>query len=82
MTEYDDDACRNLWQRVLLLAIIDGLSPVRMMALGRDGPATRAWIVNAGEDFATVCHLADVDPAYMRDKFLAIERSGGEFTWV
>lgn len=67
---------QELWVAVLSQAVLDALNLASFNAVDyrRDGdprPAARQWILEAGEDFRTVCCLAGVDPDAVRDAVLA-----------
>ena len=66
---------RDLWVHVLYVALRDALEAGR-----DDGPQTfanagrrraRDWVLSAGADFRMVCTLAGVDPAAVREAYVA-----------
>jgi len=63
---------KRLWQTVLYKALIDATAqdPQGDENLREKRRATD-WLTKGGKDFRTVCALAEVDPDFVRDAFLA-----------
>ena len=60
---------RELWQQVVLLALLDAGTKSASSSLDRH-QADR-WLRSGGADFALVCNLAGFDPAFVRDNYVA-----------
>lgn len=67
---------RRLWQEVVLRAVRDSIRQCRSKR-PKDKAAedlarvqARDWIERAGRDFQAVCHLAGMDPDFIRDAVL------------
>lgn len=68
-TDHDIEACRRLWQAVLIQAYQDLASPPR-----RDAEAGQSWARWLGEKpdaaFVEVCELAEIDVGQIHDALL------------
>jgi hypothetical protein len=62
---------RELWQTVVFLAVKEALELKAGMDPTLDRRRAEEWIRLGRRDFRLVCHLAGVDPAFIRSNFLA-----------
>lgn len=78
MIEYTDtgpseeDACRDLWQHVILQALMDATHPNKDSTNPDDRRARReapAWISDCGKNFRMVCDLAGWDADFISEAF-------------
>jgi len=68
-----------LWQTVVIRNLTDALSPDKKTTRIKHGKPSREkyeadlWFRHGGRDFYLVCHLAGIDPSWLREKYLAKE---------
>lgn len=74
MTDFSTNHARpdaNLWQSVLLRAVMDALSESTGREARRDKRDADRWLRHGGSDFAFVCTNAGFDPDAIREKYAA-----------
>lgn len=66
---------RRLFLSVILNAVLDASGEVRAVRSRHQAAEAEAeasaWIEDAGEDFVFVCHLAGLDPKYVRSSAMS-----------
>ncbi len=57
---------QRLWQTVLLTAVLDATSDRKSLTQAE----AEAWLRYGGKQFRKVCHLAGLDPLFIREAYL------------
>ena len=73
---------QRLWQQVVFLAVKDALEPDEPIRAHGSGKVLRYWpsidklnaiwwIHDGGREYETACNLAEIDPEFLREAFIA-----------
>lgn len=67
---------RAVWLATIYRALRDATGTVCGGEQTMERERARSWLVSGGQDFAEVCHLANLDPAYVRRRVRPIQERG------
>lgn len=73
------DGCRDLWAAVISQAFMDACLRPTAHSHSEETVAQATasiWLMRSGRDFATVCHLAGIDPACVQQHGKKLELQG------
>ena len=65
-----------LWLAVIFRALRDSTSTIYGSETRMERERARNWLLAGGQDFVEVCHLANLDPGYVRRRVLPIQERG------
>lgn len=65
-----------LWRAVITQALMDANSNSAKSEMQYEKRQAAAWLRGGGRDFYTVCHCADLDPAYVRERARRVLEKG------
>lgn len=77
--DHEAAAIRNMWQAVVVQAVIDACSVVRKWEPAENRLArsqSRRWLINNCGDFKLVCDYAGYNPDDIRERAIKLARSG------
>lgn len=57
-----------MWRAVITQALMDALSGSNKTEMQYERSQAVVWLEGRGKDFHTVCHFAQLDPAYVRER--------------
>lgn len=71
------DAEKKLWQRVILTAVEDALTPIdnqnkKSLYQVKIIKDAKNWILNNNSHYFRVCHMANINPLWLRAKIKEI----------